>query len=197
MFSLRPDDVIILGSDGRDDIIIGKEPDSEYDIINQDEKLFLAHVKNADGDLEKIYENIANTGKLMDDLSLLRIHYKGVTADQKKLDDELKRLEDYKGVGKFDKYAELGEKVISDYPQLTNFLYEMSLACKQLGQYEKAIDYAERLRLRDAKNISNLLVLIESYHGLGRKERAKSILDACLKARPEDVRFLKLKEEMN
>ena len=197
VFSLRPDDVIILGSDGRDDIIIGKEPDSEYDIINQDEKLFLAHVKNADGDLEKIYENIANTGKLMDDLSLLRIHYKGVTADQKKLDDELKRLEDYKGVGKFDKYAELGEKVISDYPQLTNFLYEMSLACKQLGQYEKAIDYAERLRLRDAKNISNLLVLIESYHGLGRKERAKSILDACLKARPEDVRFLKLKEEMN
>ncbi len=197
VFSLRPDDVIILGSDGRDDIIIGKEPDSDYDIINQDENLFLAHVKNADGDLENIYENIAKTGKLMDDLSLLRIHYKGTMTDQKKLDDELKILEDYKEVGKFDKYAELGEKIISDYPQLTNFLYDMSLTFKELGQYEKAIDYGERLRLRDAKNTSILLVLIESYHGLGRKERAKSILDVCLKVRPEDIRFLKLKEEIN
>ena len=58
VFSLRPDDVVILGSDGRDDIILGKDPTTGSDIINQDELLFLTHVKKADGDLEKIYEEI-------------------------------------------------------------------------------------------------------------------------------------------
>ncbi len=199
VFSLRPDDIIILGSDGRDDIILGKEPEADggYDIINQDEKLFLHHVKNADGDLEKIYEEIIKTGKLMDDLSLFKIHFKGVTVDENKLDDDLKLLENYKESGKYEKYAEVGQRVISNYPHLTNFLLEMSHACKELGQYEKAIDFGERLRLRDAKNTANLLNLIESYKGVGRKERAKTILDAYLKTQPENEQFLKLKDELN
>ena len=73
----------------------------------------------------------------------------------------------------------------------------MSHACKELGQYEKAIDFGERLRLRDAKNTANLLNLIESYKGVGRKERAKTILDAYLKTQPENEQFLKLKDELN
>ena len=196
VFSLRPDDVIILGSDGRDDIILGKDPVTGSDIINQDEHLFLNHVKKADGDLELIYEEIKKAGKQMDDLSLFRIHFKGVVTDQNKMNEDLKLLDDYKEKMELANYAEVGEKVISDYPHLTNFLYEISFACKELGQYEKAIDYGERLRLRDAKNVSNLLNLIESYHGVGKKDRAKTILDACIKARPEDLRFKKLKEEL-
>jgi serine phosphatase RsbU (regulator of sigma subunit) len=196
VFSLRPDDVIILGSDGRDDIILGKDPVTGSDIINQDEHLFLNHVKKADGDLELIYEEIKKAGKQMDDLSLFRIHFKGVVTDQNKMNEDLKLLDDYKEKMELANYAEVGEKVISDYPHLTNFLYEISFACKELGQYEKAIDYGERLRLRDAKNVSNLLNLIESYHGVGKKDRAKTILDACIKARPDDVRFKKLKEEL-
>ena len=197
VFSLRPDDVVILGSDGRDDIILGKDPTTGSDIINQDELLFLTHVKKADGDLEKIYEEIKNTGKQMDDLSLFKIHYTGVAAEQNKMEEDLKLLEDYKEKMEFVKYTEAGEEVISSYPHLTNCLYEISFACKQLGQYEKAIDYGERLRLRDTKNIPNLINLIEAYKGVGKKERAKTILDACIKARPEDVRFKKLKEELN
>ena len=196
VFSLRPDDVVILGSDGRDDIILGKDPTTGSDIINQDELLFLTHVKKADGDLEKIYEEIKNTGKQMDDLSLFKIHYTGVAAEQNKMEEDLKLLEDYKEKMEFVKYTEAGEEVISSYPHLTNCLYEISFACKQLGQYEKAIDYGERLRLRDTKNIPNLINLIEAYKGVGKKERAKTILDACIKARPEDVRFKKLKEEL-
>ncbi|MBP7281409.1 MAG: AAA family ATPase [Leptospiraceae bacterium] len=196
VFSLRPDDIIILGSDGRDDIILGQDPETNQDIINKDEHLFLAHVKKAKGDLDQIFEEIKNTGKQMDDISLLRIHYKGVTVDREKLDKDLKLLEDYKEIGKFDKYTEIGSKVISEYPQLTNVLYETSYAFKELKQFEKAIDLGERLRLRDANNIANLLNLVESYNGVGEKDSAKSILDACIKVRPEDVRFLKLKEEL-
>jgi hypothetical protein len=100
-------------------LVLGKESGSEYDIINQDERLFLRHVKNADGDLEKIFEEIQSTGKLMDDLSLLRIHFKGQSKDQKKLYEDLLLLEEHKQKKEFDKLITLGETLISDYPHLT------------------------------------------------------------------------------
>lgn len=194
--SLLPEDIIILGSDGRDDLILGKES-SGNDIINQDETLFLQHVKNGNSDLEKIFESILKTGKLMDDLSLLKIHFKGKTSDVEKLKDDMRLLEKYKSESNYNKIAELGQKLISDYPHLTNFLYDTAFAYKALGKYEDSIDFAERLRLRDSKNTSNLLNLIESYNNLGQTDKALAILEICLKEEPEDVRFQKLKTEFN
>lgn len=73
-FFLKPKDVIILGSDGRDDIILGKDSDG-YNVLNKEEELFLTHVENAKGDLNEIYNSILKTGELVDDLSLLRIQF--------------------------------------------------------------------------------------------------------------------------
>jgi len=196
IFSLRQDDVIILGSDGRDDLVLGKESGSEYDIINQDERLFLRHVKNADGDLEKIFEEIQSTGKLMDDLSLLRIHFKGQSKDQKKLDEDLLLLEEHKQKKEFDKLITLGETLISDYPHLTNSILEMAYAFQKIGHYHRAVDFGERIRLRDPENTLNLVNLIESYTKIGKRDFAKSILEASLKIKPHDQNLKKLKEEL-
>ena len=68
-FLLADKDVLLLGSDGRDDIILsGGEMNNDYD-------LFLTHVKNARTDLKKIFTEILKTGEIYDDLSLLRIEY--------------------------------------------------------------------------------------------------------------------------
>ncbi|TGK83386.1 serine/threonine-protein phosphatase [Leptospira montravelensis] len=67
-------DILILGSDGRDDIEFVTQ--TEYRKINHDEELFLHHVQNGNGDLEKIYKSILETGELTDDLSLMRISFK-------------------------------------------------------------------------------------------------------------------------
>jgi serine phosphatase RsbU (regulator of sigma subunit) len=68
-FFLADKDVLLLGSDGRDDIILsGGEMNNDYD-------LFLTHVKNARTDLKKIFTEILKTGEIYDDLSLLRIEY--------------------------------------------------------------------------------------------------------------------------
>ncbi len=195
VFSLQPEDIVVMGSDGRDDLVIGKEPITNADIINLDEKLFLHHVEKAEGDLEKIYEFILKTGNLMDDLSMLGIKYVGKTKiDQRiELDRKLKQLNEYKEENQFEKLIDLGQQVILDYPELSDCIYEMANAYKETRQFDKAIDFGERMRLREPKNLTNLINLIYSYEGAGKTERANHILEACLKVYPIDDRLTKIK----
>ncbi|GBF49825.1 SpoIIE-like protein phosphatase domain protein [Leptospira ryugenii] len=72
-FQMHDGDILITGSDGRDDVIIGYEGDME--IINEDGNLFLKRVEQSKGDLFKILEEIKESGKLYDDISLLSISY--------------------------------------------------------------------------------------------------------------------------
>ena len=72
-FQLQPGDIVISGSDGRDDIRIGDEDGVR--VINEDETLFLEHVEKGEGNLEKIATVIQEWGELTDDFSLLKILY--------------------------------------------------------------------------------------------------------------------------
>jgi HAMP domain-containing protein len=76
-FQLQPSDVVIMGSDGRDDIDL--TPDQPTRTINEDEFLILKRVEESNGDLEGILERLLASGELTDDLSFLRIEFKGVT----------------------------------------------------------------------------------------------------------------------
>ncbi|TGM65656.1 serine/threonine-protein phosphatase [Leptospira levettii] len=71
---LIPGDVLILGSDGRDDIEFVTETTARK--INHDEELFLRHVEQGNGQLKEIYQSILSMGELTDDLSLMRITFK-------------------------------------------------------------------------------------------------------------------------
>jgi HAMP domain-containing protein len=74
-FQLEPQDVIILGSDGRDDLLLGFDNDGAR-IINEDENQFLKIIEEGDGQLDRIRELLDNYGELTDDLSLLRLGFK-------------------------------------------------------------------------------------------------------------------------
>lgn len=71
--ALVPHDIIIAGSDGRDDLILKSSPDGHE--INEDEGQFLKRVQEANGNLAEILNRILATGQLTDDLSLLRIRF--------------------------------------------------------------------------------------------------------------------------
>ena len=81
--NLKEGDVLILGSDGRDDIQIGSADNVR--VINEDETLFLSLVKEANGNLKEIANLLHKTGELTDDCSLLRIEYKGSATNQNKI----------------------------------------------------------------------------------------------------------------
>ncbi|MBK8395849.1 MAG: SpoIIE family protein phosphatase [Leptospiraceae bacterium] len=198
LFSLKPGDVVIMGSDGKDDIILGVDPKEGYDIINPDERLFLKSLIQSNGDLSTIYQTIASNGKFMDDLSLLKIIFQEYPIqDRINLEESLQLLEQHKQAGEYQKIIELGKEVILHYPHLTDYIFQISYAYNFLENYVLAIDFGERVRLREPENIENIVNLVDAYLKNSNKDRAKVILKDSLKLNSQDERLLKLKDELN
>ncbi len=105
---LKPGDIVILGSDGRDDIDL--TPDEPFKTINEDENLFLQHVLNGKGDLSKIYESILAKGAITDDISLVRISYRESEARLSFQKDVM--IEDK--ISELDKIFERGRELVKE-----------------------------------------------------------------------------------
>lgn len=97
--NLVPGDVLIVGSDGKDDLDL--TPEKEVRTINEDEMLFLQFVEKGEGDLVRIEEEIRGFGELTDDLSLLKIEYlpAGDESEEKE-EDSYVGTEDWKSAYK-------------------------------------------------------------------------------------------------
>ncbi|MBL8020858.1 MAG: SpoIIE family protein phosphatase [Leptospirales bacterium] len=93
-FQLQPDDVLIVGSDGRDDLMMGTHPSGER-IINEDEFLFLRVVEVSQGKLPQIRGHLIEHGSLTDDLSLIRISYRTTQEANLDEDEKMQRLAQY------------------------------------------------------------------------------------------------------
>lgn len=74
-FQLQPGDVILCGSDGKDDLNLNQS-EPGINIPKGNPKVFLTTVEASDGQLEQIYKNLLSQGELSDDLSIVRISYK-------------------------------------------------------------------------------------------------------------------------
>lgn len=89
-FQFQPGDVLILGSDGRDDLDM--TADEEHRTINEDEFLFLRHVEDGFGQLELIEKMILRAGELTDDLSLLRVEFQPAVTRAESRPEEFRSL---------------------------------------------------------------------------------------------------------
>jgi len=69
-------DVIFLGSDGRDDVLIGMDDATGNRVINEDETRFLRCVEDAKGELKGLVENITRESELTDDFTIIRVEWK-------------------------------------------------------------------------------------------------------------------------
>ena len=74
LFQLEPDDALFLGSDGRDDLVVGHEGANR--VINEDHTMFLQCVEEGQGNPPRVYEAICKRGEITDDLTLLRVGYR-------------------------------------------------------------------------------------------------------------------------
>ncbi|MBP9889065.1 MAG: SpoIIE family protein phosphatase [Leptospiraceae bacterium] len=151
-FQMRDGDIIINGSDGRDDIMI---PDTETGekFLNYDENAFLKVTKKAEGDLNKIYEELTHIGEFTDDLSLVRIEYTNPNLAIQTMDNqESPEIE----IG-FDKITEetlekLNLKLEEYYNESTQNLHALKYICIayiRLKQYTTSIrliqEYLEKI----------------------------------------------------
>lgn len=76
MFKMEAGDILIMGSDGKDDLVMKSKTDSSGRVINEDETLILDRIQEADGDINGIFQSIKSRYELMDDFSLLSLSFK-------------------------------------------------------------------------------------------------------------------------
>ncbi|MCX7998386.1 MAG: SpoIIE family protein phosphatase, partial [Leptospiraceae bacterium] len=159
-YQLHRGDILILGSDGRDDILLNYS-ESGQRVINEDETLFLRHVEKGKGDLEKITQVIQETGELTDDYTLLKITYLGE--------------EEATDVYSQEKFYELVTKA--------NHAYENKDYKTALSLYEEAY----QIHSRD-KNV--LQKLIHLYFGSKDYEKTIVYCKEYLQLEPRDTDYL-------
>ncbi len=230
---LEPNDILFIGSDGKDDLVLNV---NGQEVVNEDETLFLRLVESASGDLNALVEKIKETGKIMDDISILRVSYKEgmyenttppvltkeerinitskihnfVSLEQwKELKQYLEEInKKYYGIEfisrelintyyKLEEYTKViseGEQYLEAYPYNNDILYKVSRAYLITKNYEKALEYAERLDLRDPKHISNLYTLVNCYNLLDQKKKAVKTLNRLLELDGEREEAKKLRK---
>jgi HAMP domain-containing protein len=235
-FQLEQGDVVIAGSDGRDDLLISLTEEGKR-IINEDEKLFLRIVERGRGDLEKIYEELHHVGSLTDDLSLLRIAF---VEERDKVKIEKEKMKDIKELLSKAKSAtvssdlqeaiayleeansleknipEIKKKFIQlylkikdygkaksmarDYSELkpmdTEIMYITAFCARKVADLKTAIDFGERVRLRDPNHVKNLINLGQTYLASKNYERAENILNSAIGIDPENPSLVRLLEHI-
>lgn len=146
-FRLLPGDVIISGSDGRDDLLLfSEQSESNHRQINQDENLILSYVEQGKGELETIFQVLTKNGEITDDLSLIRVFYKGLeiqipNSDFSKSYKTAKKLVE---VGNIDAAIDSLQKQILSQP-ITNKRFHKLLAKLHFKrkEYSIAIEHAQ------------------------------------------------------
>jgi len=193
---LQPNDVLIVASDGRDDILLLPDADGKR-TMNADEKRILRLVQEARGDLSAIRELLCADGDITDDLSLMRIAYREGEATRAekashRLHETRNNIRSFMKIKQFDRAAELAESHLSQMPADSEFLLIASYCHKLLKNYERAADFGERLHLRERYSITNLVNLADIYLQQGNFERSKALTDSAAQLEPENRKVKQL-----
>ncbi|PJZ79325.1 SpoIIE family protein phosphatase [Leptospira meyeri] len=149
IYPLRPGDVLILGSDGRDDLFVGQSGGNR--LINDDETVFLRHVTEGGGDLNLICKAMLQFGDLTDDLSLMRIAFLEEVAYAAKESTKPnvyyqmlgEGIQSYRD-GEWNNAIFALELALDSEPDDLYCLRELSKLYMKSKDYEKAIELANR-----------------------------------------------------
>ncbi len=214
-FQLEPGDVVIMGSDGRDDIDL--TPDEPFRTINEDEFLFLKRVEEADGDLHEMAERLRQIGNLTDDLSLMRLAFQeNAQSDESSPDGERPHrviididveTEELDGIdpeiGRFDELFETGRRMmregrddeaLSTFKQAYDLRTDVPALNKILGvltfkdkNYEKAIEILESYLEHDPALADFWLYLSISHKRIGDFEKALAAANKVYELNPDRI----------
>lgn len=203
---LEVGDVLILGSDGKDDINL--TPGQETRTINEDEFLFLRFVERAGGDLEKIVDLVQEQGEITDDLSMLRVGYREAHMPARRtiMDSNVGQAAIEIDAYDTDEYYQHAKKLYEsgDMEQALSVLqdgYAIDHSNKKLNKllgllsfkdkdYEKAVDVLNRYLEQDPELPSSLLMLSLAEKKLGNYEGALNAARRLHKLEPQNVRNL-------
>lgn len=180
LFPLMAGDVVITGSDGRDDLLI-QTPTGE-EVVQEDETQFLRRVEEGNGKIPEILERLKASGKIMDDISLLRVSYKEDIQEEEKTalvsPEIVQKVEESKLLLESGKIKEAYEKIKTSLDENQKFPEMLKLLGKlyfNMGDYSRAIEcFEEYVNLNPSDN-EYLYALSNTYRLFGKFNQAADI----------------------
>jgi len=181
-FKLEPGDILILGSDGRDDIDL--TPNANVRTINEDETMILGIVEKADADCREMERILDSMGTITDDLSFLKISFQTSPVVERSFGQEKLESADELKFGEIDMGEEEQSKL--DLPTV----YQKSKQLYHDGNINEALDLLAEAYTADQSNqkLNKLLGLI-SFKGKNYS-KAVEVLDKYLQADPDTEEIL-------
>lgn len=182
MFELMPGDVIITGSDGRDDLIMQNPDGTEF--VQEDEQQFLIRVEEGEGKLPKIMQRVKQVGALMDDFSLLRISF----------NEDFINMEEQKDIpyqvtesvmagmelidqGNPEEAVKKVERFLEDYSDFPDMLKLLGKVYFQKADFPKAIECFEQYLSLHPSDNEYLYALSNTYRVYGKLNLAADIAE--------------------
>ena len=195
-FRLHPDDRLILGSDGRDDVWLNDQDR----VMNDDHTRFLYHCETSDGDLEALRQEIKKTGEISDDLSLLSFHFQEAMAipEEDDLYQRLKELESAMSNSALQGALEKAANLVRGGAEQEESLYRIAATYHLASLHDDpgyaalALKHAERLFFRNPSHTRNLMLLVHLYEKTGKSNRARNVVSLLQELRPADRRVQSL-----
>lgn len=176
-FRLQKGDQIFAGSDGRDDISLGRD-DMGNSMINSDETMFLRIIEKVGGDLSLFREELQRRGDITDDLSLVRIAFDGAGHEPvSRADLSVIRKhaanKDYQGA------IEELERLYEENPLDPKVVYELALLNSRLKNFARAAALGEEYCNYDPSDLGMIYLTSRSlkYCAGGDKSLLKRAAD--------------------
>ena len=197
-FQMNRNDVIFIGSDGRDDIQLG-EDETGRRIINENENLFLQTIEDAEGHLEKILVLTEKKGEITDDFSLLRIRYMGT--DSIILNEKPEFMQESIALLQKDRYEEVlltldlhkNDEMGEYAAEFTELVGKTVSAVKN---YRAGVNILNEFHLKHPED-EEAIYLLATYFYLLKDFHKAADLGEILKLRsPEDPKILRLLVEI-
>ena len=192
VYNLVKDDILIIGSDGKDDLLL--ESHSNSRVINEDESVILSVVQKSKANVPEIIDRLKNIGGIIDDLSLLKVTFKGEIIHQHELnvikESALQKFRNREYSNAVNDFIKLFEHDPTDF----ELMYYGSYSAKMARKLSISIEWGERVYLRKPDNIDNLVNLINSLLIQNNLSRASRLLRKLEKLNPEKEKIIKLKE---
>lgn len=189
-FQMLNGDCLISGSDGRDDILIQTDEGKE---MNIDDSLFLRAVEKADGDLKLLHQALMEYGEITDDLSFLKIKYKGKT---------VQHTNRFQGEHKEIIYNALREKNSRLYNEALNLfklaldtlsdnlflLKQIAVVSLRVGNFEDALFHSLKVVDAAPQETRFLFYTSYAYFRLGEIQKAAYYSERVFLREPENLK---------
>lgn len=197
-------DVIYVGSDGKDEVLIDHS-------MNEDENYSLNLLKESKGDINTFIKKLNQDATIIDDLSIIKIEFKNLISFDKiyrfnsnfnlsyqlfhEWQDYLKN-EFFQLLKKrqYQNIVDLFHNLIEYYPFDDDILYWYSYSCRKLKLYTKATEIGERLMNFNKTHKKNILNLMYCYEKMNHIFRFDFLFEQLHKIETREKSLNKIKK---